>query len=117
VDRSAEQRRRAGLGRRLLEMDAGRLEDLGAGVRQDVDQVRDRCSRIAADVGDAGLQQTLGDGEDGLAVEGLAGAQLELADLASEGPLGALALAVVGPAGAIHAVSSIPVSHPRHRCR
>ena len=39
-----------------------------------VEQVRDRRALVAADVGHARLQQRLGDREDALAVEGLAGA-------------------------------------------
>ena len=42
------------------------------GVRQHVHQVRDRRALIAGDVGDAGLQQRLGDGENALAAEFLA---------------------------------------------
>ena len=45
-----------------------------------VHHVRHRRALVAADVGDAGLQQRLGDGEDRLAVEGLAVAELELLD-------------------------------------
>jgi hypothetical protein len=52
-----------------------------------VEQVGDGRALVAADVGDAGLQQGLGDGEDALAVEGLALAQLEGLDLAVEGTL------------------------------
>jgi hypothetical protein len=41
----------------------------------------DRRALIAADIGDAGLEQTFGDGEDPLALEPLAIAEAELLDL------------------------------------
>ena len=47
------------------------------GVDQHVEQMRDRRALIAADVGDARLQQRLGDREDAFAAEGLAVAQPE----------------------------------------
>ena len=54
------------------------------GVDQHVEQVRDRRALIAADIGDAGLQQRLGDREDALAAEGLAVAELERLDFLLE---------------------------------
>ena len=45
--------------------------------------MRDRRALVAADIGDAGLQQRLGDGEDALAAEHLAGAEPELLRLPS----------------------------------
>jgi len=87
VDRGAEQRRRAGLRGRLLEMDAVGLEHPLAGVGEDVEEVGDRRPRIAADIGDPGLQQRLGDAQDRLAVKARAGAQQQLVDIAREGPL------------------------------
>ena len=47
------------------------------GIDQHVEQMRDRRALIAADIGDAGLQQRLGDCEDAFAVEGFAVAKLE----------------------------------------
>ena len=47
------------------------------GIDQDIEQVRHRRALIAADIGDAGLQQRLGDGKDAFAVEGVAVAQLQ----------------------------------------
>ena len=46
-------------------------------LHQHVEQVRHRRALVAADVGDAGLQQRLGDREDALAVEDLAGAEAQ----------------------------------------
>ena len=47
------------------------------GVDQHVEQMRHRRALIAADIGDAGLQQRLGHGEDAFAAEGLAVAERE----------------------------------------
>ena len=47
------------------------------GVRQYVHEMRDGRTLVAADVGDARLQQRLGDGEDSLALELLAGPQAQ----------------------------------------
>ena len=57
-----------------------RFEDL-AGVVEHVHHVGDRRPLIAADVGDSGLEQRLGDREDAFAVEDVALAQPERADL------------------------------------
>ena len=62
--------------------------------------MRDRGARIAAHVGDPGLEQRLGDGEDPLAPEHLPVAQRELLDLLREGPFhGVETLARLGRAG------------------
>ena len=55
-----------------------------ARIVQHVHHVRHRRALVAADVGDAGLQQRLGDREDALAVEGLAFAELEQLDFLLE---------------------------------
>ena len=52
------------------------------GVGQHVHQMRDRRALVAADIGDAGLQQRLGDGENALAAEFLAVAELQVLHLA-----------------------------------
>jgi hypothetical protein len=49
-----------------------------------VEQVRHRRALVAADVGNAGLQQRLGDREDALAVERVARAQAQGLDLFAE---------------------------------
>ena len=54
------------------------------GVGQNVHQMRDRRALIAADIRDAGLQQSLGDGENAFAAKDFALAKLEILDLASE---------------------------------
>src|SRR5439155_2153067 len=87
VDRRAEQRRGSGLTARLLEVDAERLEERLVRVSQDVDEVRDRRARVAADVAHAGLEQRLGDRENPLAAQDLALAVPELLDVLRERPL------------------------------
>ena len=52
---------------------------------QHVDQMRDRRTLIAADIGDARLQDRLGDREDALTPEDLALAQPQRADFVGEG--------------------------------
>ena len=47
------------------------------GIDQHVEQMRHRRALIAADITHAGLQQRLGHGENALAVEGVALAELE----------------------------------------
>ena len=47
------------------------------GIDQHVEQMRHRRALIAADIGDAGLQQRLGDRQDALAAENLAVAELQ----------------------------------------
>ncbi len=54
------------------------------GVGEHVHQMRDRRALIAADIGDAGLQQRLGDRENAFAAEDFAVAEFEILDLASE---------------------------------
>jgi hypothetical protein len=72
-----------------LEVHAPLVEDaLLLGVAEDVHQVGDRRALVATDVGDAGLQQRLGDGEDALATEGLASAGAQVLDLLRERSLG-----------------------------
>jgi len=61
----------ARLVRRWLEVHAKLVENVG-GIRQHIDEMRHRCTGVAADVAHAGLQQRLGDGEDALAMECLA---------------------------------------------
>src|SRR6266581_2167797 len=84
VDRGAEHRSRARLGRVGLDMDAELVHDV-AGVVQHVHDVRYRRPLVAADVGDARLQEGLGHGEDAFPVESLPRAQLEQLDLFREG--------------------------------
>ena len=55
------------------------------GVGEHVHQMRDRRALIAGDIGDAGLQQRLGNGENALAAEDFAVAEFEVLDLAREG--------------------------------
>ncbi len=54
---------------------------------QHIDQMRHRRALIAADIGDAGLQDRLGDGQDALAAEQLAVAEPQRPHLLLEGPL------------------------------
>ena len=54
------------------------------GVGQHIHQMRDRRALIAADIGHAGLQQRLGDGENSLAAEFLAFAEFEILHFACE---------------------------------
>ena len=75
MHRGGERRRGGGFRRRVLEMHAELVEHV-LGVGEHVHQVRDRRALIAADIGDAGLQQRLGDRENALAAELLAVAQL-----------------------------------------
>ena len=53
-------------------------------LHQHVEQVAHRRALVAADVGDARLQQRLGHGQDALAVEGVAGAEPQALDLLVE---------------------------------
>jgi len=59
-------------------------DPLGLGIGEDVHQMRDRRALVAADVGNTGLQQGLGDGEDPLTVEIVAFAQAQLFDFFGE---------------------------------
>ena len=68
-------------------MHAELIED-GARIGQHVHEVRDGRALIAADVTDARLQQRLGDGEDGLALEGLARRELQRLHFRREGSFG-----------------------------
>ena len=86
VHRGGEHGRGRGLRRRVLEVHAEVVEHV-LGVGQHVHQVGDRRSLVAADIGDAGLQQRLGDRENSLAAEFLAFAQLEVLNLAGKRPL------------------------------
>ena len=83
VDRGGERGGGGGLVGARLEADAELLQDV-VGVGQHVDKMRDRRALVAGDVGHAGLQQRLGDGEDAFAAEFLAGAELELLDFVLE---------------------------------
>ena len=67
VDRGAEQRRGGRLAPGLLEVDAERLQDRLVRVGENVDQVRHRRARIAADVAHPRLEERLRDREDALA--------------------------------------------------
>jgi len=60
------------------------FREIAARLHQHVEQVRDRCTLVAADIGDAGLQQRLGDRENALAVERVPGAQAQVANLLVE---------------------------------
>ena len=70
-----------------LEDDAEFVEDILC-VAQHVDEMRDGGAGIAADIGDAGLQQRLGDGEDAFATERIAVAEPEVFDFACERAFG-----------------------------
>jgi len=87
VDGGAEERGGRRLAAGLLEVDAERLEQRIVRVGQDVDQVRDRRARIAADVAHAGLEQRLGDRENAFAAKDLAFPVPELLDVLRERPL------------------------------
>jgi len=54
--------------------------------------VRDRRALVAADIGDARLQERLGDGEDALPPEDVAVSELQVLDLARERPFRHLVL-------------------------
>src|SRR5262245_21097937 len=75
-------------GRRLaagdLEVGPHGLEQRLVRLRQDVEEVRDRRPGVAAHVGDARLEDGLGDGQDALAGEDLAGAVAKLLDVLGE---------------------------------
>ena len=84
IDRGAEHggsRRLVGAG---FEMHAEIADDV-LGIDQHVEQVRHRRALITADIAHAGLQQRLGYGEDALAPEGVAVAELERLHLVLEG--------------------------------
>jgi hypothetical protein len=54
------------------------------GVGKHVHQMRDRRALVAADIGDAGLQQRLGDCKNALAAKDFAGAKFQILNLAFE---------------------------------
>ena len=83
MHRGGEHGRGRGLRRRILEVHAEVIEHV-FGVGEHVHEVRDRRALIAADIGNAGLQQRLGDREYSLAAEFLALAQLEVLHLAGK---------------------------------
>jgi len=83
IDRGRERGRGGGFVRARLEADAEIAQHV-VGIGEHVDEVRDRRALVAGDVGHAGLQQCLGDGEDALAAEFLPGAEPKLRDLAFE---------------------------------
>ena len=66
-----------------LEMHAELAQNV-LGVGQHVHQMADRRALVAADIADAALQQRLGDGENALAGEFLAGAEPQLFDFLGE---------------------------------
>jgi hypothetical protein len=76
VDGGAEHGRGAGFVGVGFDVHAELIENV-ARVVQHVHDVRNGSALVAADIGDAGLEQGLGHGEDGLAVEGFAFAELE----------------------------------------
>ena len=80
-DRGRQHGRRARLRRRGFEMHAEIVEHV-LGIRQHVHQMRDRRALVAAHIGNARLQQRLGDREDALAMEHLALAELQALDFA-----------------------------------
>jgi hypothetical protein len=79
IDRRAEHRGGAGLVGVRLDVDAELVEDL-ARVVQHIHHVRHRRALVAADIGDARLQERFGHRENAFAVEDLAVPQLQLAD-------------------------------------
>ena len=87
VDGGGEHRGGGRLRGARLEVHAELAEDL-LGVRQHVHQMRDRRALVAADVGDPGLQQRLGDGENALAAELRAFAEAQRLDFFRERALG-----------------------------
>ena len=87
VDRRAQRRRRRRLGGAVLEMHPQLLQDV-IGVGQHVHQVRDRRTLVAGNVGNAGLQQRLGHGEDAFAAELVALAQTQLGHFACKRAFG-----------------------------
>ncbi len=86
VDGSGERGGGGGFGSAVLEVDAEFFEDV-VGVGEDVHQVRDGRALIAGDVGNAGLQQRLGDGENAFAAKFLAFAEVKFLDFFFEEPL------------------------------
>jgi hypothetical protein len=109
VDRGGEGGRGRGLVGARLEPDAEVAEHV-VGIGKHVDEVRDRRALIAGDVGHAGLQQRLGDGEDAFAAEFLSSAEPELCNLAFERPF-RHALVPMRPLVRRSAIDS----NPRHR--
>ncbi len=83
VDGGAQHGRGRGLVGAGLHVHAQGVE-VGLGLHHHVQQVRDRRALIAPHVGNARLQQALGDGEDALAMESLASAELKGLDLLAE---------------------------------
>jgi hypothetical protein len=57
---------------------------VGLGLHHHVQQVRHRRALVAAHIGHARLQQRLGDGQDALAMEGVARAQAQRLDFLAE---------------------------------
>jgi hypothetical protein len=86
VDGGAEERGGGRLVGGGVQIDAHGPEERLVGVGQDVEEVRDRGARIPAHVGDPGLEQRLGDGEDPLAAEHLTVSQRQLLDFLGERP-------------------------------
>src|SRR5207302_11022170 len=81
--RGAEHCRCGGLAGARLDMDAEVVEVV-ARLHHDIEQVRYRRPLVAADIRDAGLEQSLGYGENALAVEGFAVTEPQRLDLFSE---------------------------------
>ena len=83
MDRRAEHRGGRRLVRARLDVHA-ELGEVVLRLHQHVEQVRHRRALVAADVGDARLQQRLGDREDALAMEYLALAAAQHRDFPAE---------------------------------
>jgi hypothetical protein len=83
VDGRAQHRRGRGLVGTRLHMHA-EFVHVAPGLHQHVHQVRHRRALVAAHIGHARLQQRLGDGQDALAVKGLAVAQAQGFDFLAE---------------------------------
>ena len=83
VDGGTQHRRGAGLGGTGLDVHPKLIQDR-AGIIQHVHQMADRRTLITADIGNAGLQQRLGDGENALAFEGITVAKPQNLDFLPE---------------------------------
>ncbi len=77
VHRGGQRGGSGGLAGAGFEVHAHLLQDV-LRIGEHVHQVRDRRALVAGDIGHAGLQQRLGDGQDALAREDLAGTQAQL---------------------------------------
>ncbi len=80
-----ERRRGGGFGRRIFEMHAEFVEHI-LGVGEHIHQMGNRRALITADIGNAGLQQRLGDRENALAAEFIAFAKFKILHFACKRP-------------------------------